>query len=143
MTTGVRYRVEGGRTFIDIRVAHSSQLFDGRDPAPFRERDLDDDAVAYLVAAADEIPRAQSLAIAVAISSEPEPAIPPESIVAAVRSHFVYQLEQTERRLRDHIRRGQISLAVGLTVLVVFLGLRGSRYRFARDRCGRYFAKGL
>jgi len=50
MTTGARYRVEDGRSWIDIRVAQSRQLFDGRDPAPFRERDLDDDAVEYLVA---------------------------------------------------------------------------------------------
>jgi hypothetical protein len=69
LTTGARYRVEDGRTCIDIKVAHARQLFDGRDPAPFRERDLDDDAVEYLVAAAEEIPRTRSLAIAVAISA--------------------------------------------------------------------------
>ena len=123
MTTGARYRVEDGRTCIDIKVAHARQLFDGRDPAPFRERDLDDDAVEYLVAAAEEIPRTQSLAIAVAISDEPESTIPSDSILVAVRGHFSHELEQTQRRLRDHIRRGQMSLAVGLAMLVAFLGL--------------------
>lgn len=123
MTTGARYRVEDGRTCIDIKVAHARQLFDGRDPAPFRERDLDDDAVEYLVAAAEEIPRTQSLAIAVAISDGPESTVPADSIVVAVRSHFSHELEQTQRRLRDHIRRGQMSLAVGLTMLVAFLAL--------------------
>ena len=123
MSGGARYRVEDGRTWIDITVAHSSQLFDGRDPAPFRERDLDDDAVEYLLGAAQEIPRKQLLAIAIAISDEPEPSVSRESITAAVRSHFGYELAQTQRRLRDHMRRGQISLAVGLTMLVVFLGL--------------------
>jgi hypothetical protein len=29
MTTGARYRVEDGRSWIDIRVAQSRQLFDG------------------------------------------------------------------------------------------------------------------
>ena len=123
MTTGTRYRVEGGRTCIDIKVAHANQLFDGRDPAPFRERDLDDDAVEYLLAAAEEIPRSQALAIAVAISDEPEATIPSDLILEAVRSHFGYELAQTQRRLRDHIRRGQMSLAVGLTMLVTFLAL--------------------
>jgi hypothetical protein len=37
MGTAARYRVEDGRWWIDIRVAQSRQLFDGRDPAPFRD----------------------------------------------------------------------------------------------------------
>ena len=125
MTTGARYRIEDGRSWIDIRVAQSRQLFDGRDPAPFRERDLDDDAVEYLLVAAEEIPRKQRLGIAVTISDEPEPRMAQDSIVEAVHSHFRHVHEQIQRRLREHIRRGQISLAVGLTMLVAFLALAG------------------
>lgn len=73
MTTRGRYRVEDGRSCIDIKVTHSRQLFDFRDPAPFRERDLDDDVVDYLLAAAEEIPRKQPLTIVVTIADEPEP----------------------------------------------------------------------
>ncbi len=123
MTTRTRYRVEDGRSCIDLKVRQSRQLFDGRDPAPFHERDLDDDAVAYLLGAAQEIPRKQPLAIVVTISEEPEPRLAPDVIVEAVRGHFTYEGEQVERRLRDHVRRGQMILGVGLTVLVVFLTL--------------------
>ncbi len=118
-----RYRVEGGRTCIDIKVAHSRQLFDGRDPAPFRERDLDDDAVEYLLAAAEEIPRVRSLAIDISISAEREPAVPASAIVSALRSHFSHELAQTERRLHEHVRRGQMGLAVGFAVLIALLAL--------------------
>lgn len=123
MTTRARYRVEDGRSCIDIKVRHSRQLFDGRDPAPLRARDLDDDAVEYLLAAAQEIPRTQPLKIVVTISEEPEPRLAPDAIVEAVRGHFIYGREQLERRLREHVRRGQMILGVGLTVLVVFLTL--------------------
>ena len=123
MTTRARYRVEDGRSCIDIKVRHSRQLFDGRDPAPFRERDLDEDAVEYLLAAAQEIPLKQPLAVVVTISEEPEPRLAPDAIVEAVRGHFIYEREQIERRLREHVRRGQMFLGVGLTVLVVFLTL--------------------
>jgi hypothetical protein len=123
MTTHTRYRFENGRSCIDLKVRHSRQLFDGRDPAPFNERDLDDDAVAYRLGAAQEIPRKQPLAIAVTISEEPEPRLAPDVIVEAVRRHFVYAGEQVERRLREHVRRGHMFLTVGLTVLALFLTL--------------------
>lgn len=59
----------------------------------------------------------------VTISEEPEPRLAPDVIVEAVRGHFVYEGEQVERRLREHLRRGQMALGVGLTVLVLFLTL--------------------
>ena len=123
MTTRPRYRLDEGRSCIDLKVRHSRQLFDTRDPAPFHERDLDADAVEYLLAAAQEIPRNRALAVVVMISEEPEPRLPPEVIVEAMRSHFIYEGQQVERRLREHVRRGQMILGVGLTVLVVFLTL--------------------
>jgi hypothetical protein len=123
MTTRTRYRVEEGRSCIDLKVRQSRQLFDTRDPAPFHERDLDADAVEYLLAATQEIPRQRPLAVVVMISDEPEPRLTPDVIVEAVRGHFIYEGEQVERRLREHVRRGQMILGVGLTVLVVFLTL--------------------
>jgi hypothetical protein len=123
MVTRARYRVEDGRSCIDLKVRHSGQLFDGRDPSPFRERDLDDDAVDYLLAAAQDIPRKEPLTIVVTISEEPEPRLAPDAIVEAVAGHFRYELQRIERRLREHVRRGQMLLGVGLTVLVVFLSL--------------------
>jgi len=77
MNTRTRYRVEGGRSCIDLKVRQSRQLFDTRDPAPFRERDLDADAVEYLLAAAQEIPRKRPLAVVVMVSDEPEPRLAP------------------------------------------------------------------
>ena len=127
MTTRARYRIEDARSCIDIKVRHSRQLFDGRDPAPFRERDLDEDAVEYRLAAAQEIPRTQPLKIVVTISEEPEPRLAADAIMEAVRGHFIYEREQIERRLREYVRRGQMFLGVGLTVLVVFLTLAAHR----------------
>lgn len=123
MTTRARYRVEDGRSCIDLKVRFSRQLFDTRDPAPFRERDLDAAAVDYLLAAAQEIPRKHPLAIVVTVSEEPAPRLSPDVIVEAVRGHFTHEAGQVERRLREHVRRGQMILGVGLTVLVVFLTL--------------------
>jgi hypothetical protein len=49
------YRSEDGVAVIDLRLNRLAQLFNTFDPAPFLERDLDDDAEAYIVASAREI----------------------------------------------------------------------------------------
>jgi hypothetical protein len=123
MTERARYRIEDGRSCIDLNVRDSRQLFDTRDPAPFRERDIDQHAVEYLLAAAQEIPTRQPLKIVVTISHEPEPRLPTDDIAEAFRSHFDYEIKQRDRRVREHVRRGHTFLLIGLTLLVLFLTL--------------------
>jgi hypothetical protein len=123
MTIPARYRIEDGRVCIDVHVKHWQQLFDLRDPAPFRERDLDEHVVRYLLDAVQEIPRAHPLKVVVSISGSPEPGASPEVIAEALRSHFEYERVQVDRRLREHVRRGRTALALGLVVLVVCLTL--------------------
>jgi hypothetical protein len=118
-----RYRIEAGKTCIDIRLRTAQQLFDGRDPAPFRERDLDEEAVLYLVTALQELPPKAAVQIVFWISEERTPQVPVETIVDAVRGHFTYEGERLDRLLRQHVRRGQLFLLFGLTALVLFLSL--------------------
>lgn len=123
MTGSSRYRVEDGRACIDIRLKTSQQLFDNRDPAPFRERDLDAAAVEYITASAQDIPRATPLRLVLLVTDETPGEAPAEVLVDAVRSHFAYERDQTERRLREHVRRGQFTFLVGACVLVLFITL--------------------
>ena len=118
-----RYRIEGDRTCIDIRRRSARQLFDGRDPAPFRERDLDEDAVDYVSSAAEEIPVSKPLKLVLILE---EPVTHPLSAVeieAAIRAQFEHEREQVNRRLRQQRQFGRVALAVGLSVLVALLML--------------------
>ncbi|MDO9020218.1 MAG: hypothetical protein Q8S73_37680 [Deltaproteobacteria bacterium] len=119
----VRYRLEGDRVCIDIRLRTTQQLFDGRDPAPFRERDLDEDMVEYILGAVQEIPAKQALRVVFMIAGDPEAQLGEEDITAAVRGHFRYEREKLDRDLRLHVRRGQFTLLVGLAALALFLTL--------------------
>jgi len=118
-----RYRKEDGVLCIDMRLRCAAQIFDGRDPAPFRERDLDDDAVAYLLSAVQELPRRAAFKIVVSISGAPDPGVSTEAVVEAVRAQFEHETHMIEGNMRKQLRRGQLALFVGLTVLVVFLSL--------------------
>ena len=121
MSTKPRYRIEDGKACIDIKVKTAQQLFDGRDPAPFRERDLDPDAVEYIVGAAEEISPKTDLKLVVWVSELPSLTVDDTTIIEAVRAHFIYELDRLRRRIRHHVRQGQLTLLVGLLVLVVFL----------------------
>jgi len=116
-----RYRVEGDRTCIDIRLRSTQQLFDGRDPAPFRERDLDAVAVDFLYSAAEEIPVSKALKIVLRLEEPGAHSVSAVEIEAAIRAHFEHEREQVKRRLRQQRQFGHVALAAGLSVLVALL----------------------
>lgn len=68
-----RYRREGDRVVVELRLHTTRQLFDARDPSPFRDRDLDDDAVEYLVSATEEIPRREDIVFSIRFAGEGAP----------------------------------------------------------------------
>ena len=119
-----RYRFEGRVPCIDIRVKNIEQLFDNRDPAPFHERDLDDDAVEYLVDAADEIPLAAGPFKIVVWTADPLPAsLPIERVVAAFGNHFANALQRLRRSIRTQARQSRLFAVLGVLALGILLGL--------------------
>src|SRR5580692_3701651 len=114
-----RYRFEDDTYWIDVRLASVEQLFDNRDPAPFRERDLDPDLVEYLIAAAEDLVAHGPFRIAFWLPAER----PVEEISHAFQAHFDYELERLERRRRRQRRTGQVSLVIGVALLIVLLSL--------------------
>ena len=123
MENGYRYRVEDGHFCIELRLSRIRQIFDGRDPAPFRERDLDDHAVDYLVGAVEDLPRGAPFKVIVFVEEPLPPDLPAEAVIEAIRAHFSYDEMRVSREIRKHVRRGQGALFVGLVALVALLFL--------------------
>jgi len=116
-----RYRIENGAAIVDVRVPTVNSLFVNRDPAPFRQRDLDPALVEYLIAAAHDVAKAGQLRLAFRID---EPCVPAE-IENGVRAHFVYELERITRRRREQVRTGWIALAIAAVAVVALIALAG------------------
>jgi hypothetical protein len=114
-----RYRIENGEPCIDIRVASIEQLFDNRDPAPFRERDLDPDLVEYLLAAGDDLGPQPAFRMVFWLVRPCQPG----EIEAAFRAHFEYELDRLERKRRRQRRTGQVALLLGIGLIVALLSL--------------------
>jgi hypothetical protein len=115
---------------IEVRVRELSQLFDSMDPSPFHEKDLDRNAEEYIVSSARELSGRSPTALVVHVDDPllPDDAAP--ALRAAVRVHFERRALLSRRELRQLLRRGWISLAIGLLVLaaaVLVGGLLASR----------------
>jgi len=119
MTDHPRYRIENGEHCVDIRVANVEQLFDNRDPAPFRERDLDPDLIEYLMAASEDLAGHGRFRIIVWLPVAREH----DDVSPAVRAHFGYELERLDRRRRTQRRTGQVAALLGITAMVGLLTL--------------------
>ncbi len=121
--TSVRYRTRGDTALIELRLNESRQLFDNRDPAPFISRDLDSDAVEYIVGAVSELRRKQKFELVMYFQNEPPKSMDDAEIRDAVHSFFSYQAELLQSRLQAMFRRARMTMLLGVCVLVASLGL--------------------
>jgi hypothetical protein len=121
-----RYRHVEGKRWIEVRVKSPQQLFDARDPAPFRERDLDDDFVEYIVSAAQEFSLSSALKIVIQIEEKESSDLSKEEIREAIRGYLAFRIDLQRSDLKRFLKRAQLFLAIGLLVLASCLGLAQS-----------------
>lgn len=112
-----RYQREDGKIVIEAAVNSSKQLFNERDPAPFRARDLDDDFVEYIVSAVQEFPLKTEIKLRIVVLEETEHVVEKSVIREAIRAHFLYEAGLAQAKLRKRLKTGRIFFLVGLVVL--------------------------
>lgn len=118
-----RYKSENGVTIIEFGVKTVRQLFDARDPAPFRERDLDDDLVRYILSGVQEFSLSTPIRLRVQVSEESRSAVDLQSIRDAFQTHFEYEATLLRRRLIKTLQTGRMFFGIGVVTLVTCLSL--------------------
>ena len=116
-----RYKHVEGKHWIEVRVKSPQQLFDVRDPAPFRERDLDDDFIEYIVSSAMELSSRASLKLVIYIQDSESTGLTKESIREAIYNHLHYQIELNRTLLKRFLKRAQFFLLIGIFILTACL----------------------
>lgn len=101
---------------IELRLEDASHLFDPLDPLPLPTRDLSPGAESFIVDWARELPPRQVLSITLHINANAM-SIEPDHLKEAVKSHFSARAVRMRRERNQLFRIGQMSLAIGLTVL--------------------------
>ena len=104
---------------IDVRARRIEQLFDNRDPAPFRQRDLDPDVADYLVDAGGDLASHEQLSIVFWLEQPAEQG----ELEQAIRGHFEDMIARMQRRRRRSRRTGAITLLIGVLLVVLLFTL--------------------
>jgi hypothetical protein len=110
---------------IEVHVRTAKQLFNSLDPSPFHERDLDVEAEQYIVGWAREIRASGPLKLIVTLSDPAQDVEIVQRIPEAICNYFSYRANQSQQDIRELLRIGWRSLAIGFTVLVIcFVGIQ-------------------
>ncbi len=97
----------------------AAQIFESLDPTPFRERDLDRDAEAFIVDWARELPRDHALKIVVHMPRDQVQSRAADELAGAMKRFFAYRADAVTRDLRELFRVGRMSFLIGIAVLAV------------------------
>jgi hypothetical protein len=113
-----RYRVEDGQPILDVKVESMEQLFDNRDPAPFRDRDLDPALVEYLLDGARDLASVTPLRVEIWLGTSPSGDVP-----QAMRAYFQHEIDRTNRLRREQVRAGLIGLTIAIAAIIVLIAV--------------------
>jgi hypothetical protein len=119
------YRREGDETLIEIRLHTVRQLFHTLDPAPFREKDLDEVAEQYLLEACREAGAHRRLRIVVYLPQSEAESEAARTLSDSVHHYFAYRERQLHVDILRLLRYGAVSFAIGVLFLIACLVLRG------------------
>lgn len=118
------YRREGGDWLIELRLRELRQLFHHLDPAPFREKDLDPAAEAYIDDAVREIGLGHRTRVVIHVPEAERSSEDARTLPEAVANYFHYRARQSRVELGRLLRRALVNLAIGLLFLSACLTLR-------------------
>lgn len=128
---------------IDINLRTPLQLFDVRDPAPFIERDLDDDAVDYIVSSAEEFSLRTPIKLVLHFSDGVGEGLPARQIERAIHSYFEYQAELLRKKSERMLKLGRLYGLVGTLFLFTCLFLAELTSQIQAPTLGRILREGL
>ena len=109
---------------IEIRLSRPQQLFNSLDPSPFHDKDLDEDAEAYIVGWVDEFPLPQPLKLIVHLPADQLALAQSIDLQDSIHNYFAYRVGETHRRVRALLREGRIALVIGLLFLALCVSVR-------------------
>ncbi|AKB78358.1 hypothetical protein MSHOH_1875 [Methanosarcina horonobensis HB-1 = JCM 15518] len=117
--TEALYREREGKLLIELELHSMMQIFNSFDPAPFHEKELDEDAEVYIYNIVGEFPLKKPLEIIIYVPPSEFNRETERTLKEAIKNHFLYRKVLTEIDLRRLLQRGRRNI----TIAVIFLFL--------------------
>lgn len=127
---------------INLKLRDLAQLFNSMDPSPFLDRDLDHDAEEFIISWARELPRSPRIELSIHLTTTPE-SEKAADVENAVQHYFASRAEIKRREFRQLLRRGHVSLVIGLLFLAVCLLARGLAAKLGHESAATVVREGL
>jgi hypothetical protein len=129
-----------GPVVIEMRLRELAQLFNSLDPSPFMDRDLDINAEEFIVSWAAEIPMHRELELVIHLTTPPSAE---RNVQEAVNAYFGHRAEHKQREFMQLLRRGRLSLLVGVLFLATCLVAGGLIPRLLNEGVARVIKESL
>jgi hypothetical protein len=117
--TEALYREQDGKLLIELELHSIMQIFNSFDPAPFHEKELDENAEVYIYNTVGEFPLKKPLEIVIYVPPSEFDGETERTLKEAIKNHFSYRELLTEIELRRLLQRGRRNM----TIAAVFLFL--------------------
>ncbi len=106
---------------IELNLREVGQLFNTMDPAPFPEKDLDNDAEEFIFSWVREFPLDEPVTLVVHLQEPPAGENPQTVIEGAVHHYFAYRARLNRMEFRQLLKEGRQSLIIGILFLAACL----------------------
>jgi hypothetical protein len=107
---------------VSLRVRHLGQLFSSFDPSRFWDRDLDRDAAAFVEEEFADRPRDRAWVLNISTADHYD--YTHADVQEAVKHYYARLADSTRHRIREQLRIGRVSLAVGVGVFALCMAGR-------------------
>ena len=119
--TEALYREREGKLLIELELHSMMQIFNSFDPAPFHEKELDEDAEVYIYNIVGEFPLKKPLEIIIHVPPSEFNGETERTLKEAIKNHFLYKKVLTEIDLRRLLQRGRRNITIAIFFLFLCL----------------------
>lgn len=104
---------------VRLVLANAEQFYHSLDPSPFRDRDLDRDAAAFIIEEVEDLPKDDAVRLVLSVPTGSMASM--EHAPPAIRHYFDRLAESTTRQLRRMLRHARHSLIIGMVFVFVVI----------------------
>jgi hypothetical protein len=119
--TEALYREKEGKLLIELELHSTMQIFNSFDPAPFHEKELDENAEEYIYNTVGEFPLKKPLQLIIHIPPSEFNEETEHTLKEAIKNHFLYKELLANIELRRLLQRGRRNM--GIAAVFLFLCL--------------------